>query len=258
MNDGEAPGYFPVFDHIAARKDLTPNAKMLFGLLYNLTRREGYAWASNSFLAERLGTQPRQIRNILNELHAASFIDLSFEQEGGTKRRIYVNSTGGNILPPVPNSPKEGEANNYHPPGNILPFPLANNCHPVGSILPPPMAVDCHQLDNLNKLSKKLSDEIAKPKTCAPALEPLDSPEQITQPPALALASARLVRKSLSTCESEFASLPDEKKRGYFDTAESDLAGLGISPGKLPPAAVERRAISLYMTEQNTQSAAGA
>jgi len=70
--------------------DLSPRAKLLVGLLYNLTDGNGYCCVSNNYLADDLGMSTRTVQRWLKELRESPHFQFSSEKlDSTTVRRIY-------------------------------------------------------------------------------------------------------------------------------------------------------------------------
>jgi hypothetical protein len=70
------------------RSDLSPNAKLLFGLIAGLARAGDGCFASNAYLAKRLGLSNRSVSPLIAELKAAGLIsEVSDRAEGAIPRR---------------------------------------------------------------------------------------------------------------------------------------------------------------------------
>ena len=104
MSDPQHVGgaYIPAW--ILRHPDLGPGAKILAGRLFSLATKEGYAFASNTYLANDLDCSPRSIQHHLSSLQAAELIRVEVERgSDGTKRRIYpVLQGGGGAKNPYP------------------------------------------------------------------------------------------------------------------------------------------------------------
>lgn len=59
---------------VLSDKDLQPNAKLFYGCLVGLAKREGYCWASDKQLAEMFGVREREIHRWLSRLEEKGFI----------------------------------------------------------------------------------------------------------------------------------------------------------------------------------------
>lgn len=71
---------------------LLPNSKLLFCMLLNLCADKGFCWATNVYLAEKIGLKNRQIQTCLSELRAFNYVDCSADYEKAGARQIYINA----------------------------------------------------------------------------------------------------------------------------------------------------------------------
>jgi len=60
--------YVKIPDWMMSRKQLSPAAKLLYGLLMSLCQSRGYCWATNGALADRMGMSTRSMTRLLGEL----------------------------------------------------------------------------------------------------------------------------------------------------------------------------------------------
>lgn len=81
---------FPVLDN----RQLPATAKMLYVELSSLATETGYCWATNAYLAERLGCGERTISRYISALEKMGVVAVetvpNAEKAGGKERRIYV------------------------------------------------------------------------------------------------------------------------------------------------------------------------
>ena len=86
------PNFYAVIPlSILESKLLSANAKLLFAEIVALSKKNGYCFATNRYLAERIGVSERSIRNQLRELKGEMLISVSFDPDKvGTYRYIYV------------------------------------------------------------------------------------------------------------------------------------------------------------------------
>jgi DNA-binding Lrp family transcriptional regulator len=94
MEDQEQRAYdaniiAPVLYH----ETLSNTSKLLYGIIRNLTKLKGYAFAHNQKLAKDLKCTERTIQNSIKELEDAGFIkrDLSFTDKDMSIRKIYLH-----------------------------------------------------------------------------------------------------------------------------------------------------------------------
>ena len=75
-------------------KELTPNAKLLYGEITALCNEKGYCWASNVYFAELYKVSKTSISKWLSQLTAKGYITSKIIYRDGTKiieeRRLYI------------------------------------------------------------------------------------------------------------------------------------------------------------------------
>jgi len=81
-------GYYIVIPAPVRHANITDGAKLLYGDIAGLSKREGYCYASNAHLAEVAGVSKRTAENYLEQLEAAGLI--TREVEGEKSRRIFL------------------------------------------------------------------------------------------------------------------------------------------------------------------------
>ena len=87
MSDNERKGFYVVIPAIVRMCGSIPDgAKLLFGDLCGLAKKEGYCYATNKALAEITGVKTSTVRDYLRALEEAGFIT----REKGELRRIFV------------------------------------------------------------------------------------------------------------------------------------------------------------------------
>ena len=113
---------------LLARTDLTASEKNLMGLIQSLSAKEGYCFASNSYLGNALGANSESVRKWINQLEKKEIIS-----------RIIKRKPNGEV------DTRELK---------IL-IPMVKNDHTYGKILPEGMVKIDHIIDNTNKESNK-------------------------------------------------------------------------------------------------------
>ena len=85
--------YLIVPDVVAHDKDLLPLDKLLLGLIYSLTKQNGYCWASNKYLAEYLCQSASYISKSLKRLEDKGYINREIDNRKMNKdrRKVYVD-----------------------------------------------------------------------------------------------------------------------------------------------------------------------
>ena len=75
--------------HIICCDELEPNAKLLYAVISSLTKKEGYCFASNQYLANVFKVTERAIQQWLESLKGKGFLVIDLEKKGMiTKRKI--------------------------------------------------------------------------------------------------------------------------------------------------------------------------
>lgn len=77
-------------------KDLTPNAKLLYGEITALCNEKGYCWANNSYFAELYNASNRSVSKWIKQLIEKGYISSTISYKNGTKeiekRYLYIGS----------------------------------------------------------------------------------------------------------------------------------------------------------------------
>ena len=75
MNEENTIGYYSVIPSTILYNDkLKPNQKLLYAIITSLSCKEGYCFASNKYLAEKLNVNPKTISNWISDLNHKGFI----------------------------------------------------------------------------------------------------------------------------------------------------------------------------------------
>jgi hypothetical protein len=96
----EKPSYYAVIPaNVRYDKNLSANAKLLYGEITALCNKAGYCWAGNQYFADLYGTVPRTARRWIGELEAGGFITIEYKYVSGTNeietRLIRISEAGG-------------------------------------------------------------------------------------------------------------------------------------------------------------------
>ena len=78
---------------ILFNKDLKANEKLLYAIIYSLSNKEGYCFASNKYLAKKLGVNYKTISSWISNLRNKKYIStkiITNEKKQITHRRIYT------------------------------------------------------------------------------------------------------------------------------------------------------------------------
>lgn len=66
-------------------KELTPNAKLLYGEITALCNERGYCWASNSYFSDLYGVSKVSISKWINQLVSKGYVSSELQYKEGTK-----------------------------------------------------------------------------------------------------------------------------------------------------------------------------
>lgn len=79
-----------VFDPIAQNTSIGWQEKALWSLLFGLSFKEGYCFATNEYLAYRMGTSSNAIKTMLSSLKKKTLIDIKDENKKKRERKITL------------------------------------------------------------------------------------------------------------------------------------------------------------------------
>ena len=96
MNENkESIGYYSVIPAtVLYNKELKANEKLLYAIITSLACKEGYCFASNKYLAEKLDVNPKTISSWISDLKDKNFVIVELirnENKQIIQRRIYIN-----------------------------------------------------------------------------------------------------------------------------------------------------------------------
>ncbi len=93
--------------HLLLNSDLEPNAKLFYGLVRNLTKSEGYCWATNRYLSELMDVDVSTIKRWLNGLQKHGYIEIDHDEENSfnSQRYIYIRDDFNKSLRRLKNNP---------------------------------------------------------------------------------------------------------------------------------------------------------
>lgn len=77
-------------EQVCFDRNLSPMARLLYGVIASLSAKDGFCWAQNRFFADKFGVQPETISRAINSLESAGYIRLEFEGSRKEIRRIYT------------------------------------------------------------------------------------------------------------------------------------------------------------------------
>ena len=93
-NEENGIGYYAVIPAAILYNDrLKASAKLLYAIITSLANKEGYCYASNQYLAQKLGVEQRTISRLLTELRNNNYIIIEIiKNDNGQiiKRKIYL------------------------------------------------------------------------------------------------------------------------------------------------------------------------
>ncbi len=95
MNIRKAEHFALIPESVLFHDTLSSTSKLLWGVIYSLTRKDGYCWASNAYLSKTLKKSKRTIIDSLKELKDSGFISVYVARDKETKvfisRQIVTN-----------------------------------------------------------------------------------------------------------------------------------------------------------------------
>ena len=81
----EKKAYYAIIPaNVRYDKDLTPNAKLLYGEITALCNERGYCWASNQYFAELYNTTTRNIARWVSSLVERGYIKSAMQYKTGS------------------------------------------------------------------------------------------------------------------------------------------------------------------------------
>ena len=88
-------GYYSIIPAIILyNKELKANEKLLYAIITSLACKEGYCFATNKYLAEKLDVNPKTISSWISDLKDRNFIKVEVirnENKQIIQRKIYIN-----------------------------------------------------------------------------------------------------------------------------------------------------------------------
>ena len=79
--------------------ELSSSAKVLFCILTQLSKKSGFCWAENRYLAERMNATSRTVQRLLSQLAGRGYVTVEVIRDTQTNevlsRHIYCNEIPG-------------------------------------------------------------------------------------------------------------------------------------------------------------------
>lgn len=86
------PNYYAIIPaNVRYDKDLSANAKLLYGEITSLCNDKGYCWATNQYFSSLYEVSERTIQNLIKQLVDKNYIQIDIINN--SKRLIYINFT---------------------------------------------------------------------------------------------------------------------------------------------------------------------
>lgn len=89
------PNYYAIIPaNVRYNKNLSPNAKLLYGEITALCNAEGFCWATNAYFMELYDVTKRSVQSWLSQLENEGFISVVLTNQGSNDsiRKIYIVS----------------------------------------------------------------------------------------------------------------------------------------------------------------------
>lgn len=91
------PNYYSIIPAtVRYDKDLSPNAKLLYGEITALANARGYCWANNKYFMDLYSVSDRTVRNLLKQLADKKYITIVLEKNNN--RKIFILDTPEEIF----------------------------------------------------------------------------------------------------------------------------------------------------------------
>lgn len=120
MTEQQRAYYAIIPANVRYDKELTPNAKLLYGEITALCNERGYCWASNQYFAELYGVSKQSISSWINALVSKGYVKSVLQYKEGTKEILnrYLSLVGGpikeNLNTPIQENPKENNTVSFN------------------------------------------------------------------------------------------------------------------------------------------------
>ena len=127
----EKVGYYSVIPAtVLYNKELKANEKLLYAIITSLACKEGYCFASNKYLAEKLDVNPKTISSWISDLKNKNFIVVELirnENNQIIQRKIYINDVPYPLNNGYQYQSKNGQAIHQNMEDNNIRFNNKNN-----------------------------------------------------------------------------------------------------------------------------------
>ena len=124
-------GYYSIIPAtILYNKGLKANEKLLYAIITSLSNKEGYCFATNKYLAEKLGVNHKTVSSWISDLQKRKFIiveQIRNENKQIIKRKIYINDVPYPLNNGYRYSSKNGQAIHQNTEDNIIRNNIKNN-----------------------------------------------------------------------------------------------------------------------------------
>lgn len=112
-DENQKVGYYSIIPtRILFNNKLKANVKLLYAFITSLTNKEGYCYASNSYLGNKFNVDPKTISNWLKELRTYNYIVIELirnDKQEIIQRRIYINDVPYTLNNGYPYTSNNGE-----------------------------------------------------------------------------------------------------------------------------------------------------
>ncbi|MEG1777416.1 MAG: helix-turn-helix domain-containing protein [Angelakisella sp.] len=116
MIEDRKPAYWAILPAKVRYDDtLRPNAKLLYAEITALADAKGYCWATNEYLAQLFSIAARTVSFLISSLADKEYVKVEIIRDENNEikeRRIWVDGTGKNMVPPIAQNGYRGIAQN--------------------------------------------------------------------------------------------------------------------------------------------------
>lgn len=127
----ETIGYYSVIPAtVLYNKELKANEKLLYAIITSLACKEGYCFASNKYLAEKLNVNPKTVSSWISDLRDKDFIIVELIRNGNNQiiqRKIYINDSPYPLNNGYQYQSKNGQAIHQKVEDNVIRNNIKNN-----------------------------------------------------------------------------------------------------------------------------------